>query len=38
MLVARGFVRQRPFARLALGGAPFTGGDRLYALAGPEFG
>jgi GNAT superfamily N-acetyltransferase len=38
MLVARGFVRQRPFARMALGGAPFACGDRLYALAGPEFG
>ena len=37
-LAARGFVRQRPFARMALGGAPFACGDRLYALAGPEFG
>ena len=37
-LEARGFVRQRPFARMALGGAPFVCGDRLYALAGPEFG
>ena len=37
-LEARGFVRQRPFARMALGGAPFACGDRLYALAGPEFG
>ena len=37
-LEARGFVRQRPFARMALGGAPFACGDRLFALAGPEFG
>ena len=37
-LETRGFARQRPFARMALGGAPFACGDRLYALAGPEFG
>ncbi len=37
-LEARGFVRQRPFARMALGGEPFACGDRLFALAGPEFG
>ena len=37
-LETRGFVRQRPFARMALGGAPFACSDRLFALAGPEFG
>jgi len=37
-LEARGFVRQRPFARMALGGKEFACGDRQFALAGPEFG
>lgn len=38
-LEARGFVRQRPFARMALGAAvPFACGDRQFALVGPEFG
>ena len=37
-LEARAFARQRPFARMALGGAPFVCSDRLYSLAGPEFG
>ena len=38
-LEARRFARQRPFARMALGAAaPFACSDRLFALAGPEFG
>jgi GNAT superfamily N-acetyltransferase len=38
-LEQRGFARQRPFARMALGAAaPFACGDRLFALTGPEFG
>jgi GNAT superfamily N-acetyltransferase len=38
-LEQRGFARQRPFARMALGAAaPFACSDRSFALAGPEFG
>ena len=38
-LEQRGFARQRPFARMALGAAaPFACGDRQFALVGPEFG
>ena len=34
-----GFVRQRPYLRMALGaGAPMTCGDRMFVMAGPEFG
>lgn len=34
-----GFVRQRPFVRMSLGtGAPLACGDRVFVLAGPEFG
>jgi hypothetical protein len=33
------FVRQRPFVRMSLGSArPLACGDRLFVLAGPEFG
>ena len=35
----RGFVRQRPFVRMALGDAPvLAAGEPVFALAGPEFG
>jgi hypothetical protein len=35
----RGFSRQRPFVRMALGAAPaLAGGDRQFIMAGPEFG
>lgn len=35
----RGFARQRPFTRMALGPSAALGGsDRLFVLAGPEFG
>jgi len=37
-LAQRGFVRQRPYVRMALGGAPIACDDRQFALAGPEFG
>lgn len=40
-LGARGFVRQRPFTRMALGragGVPFGDPRRCFAVAGPEFG
>ena len=38
-LERRGFTRQRPFVRMALGGGPvLTLGERVHALAGPEFG
>jgi GNAT superfamily N-acetyltransferase len=38
-LMARGFRRQRPFVRMALGGAhTLSAPDRLFVLAGPEFG
>jgi len=38
-LVRHGFVRQRPFVRMALGGvAGAPANDRLFVLAGPEFG
>lgn len=34
-----GFVRQRPYTRMSLGAAaPLDCGDRLFVLAGPEFG
>jgi GNAT superfamily N-acetyltransferase len=34
-----GFVRQRPYLRMALGAAaPMACGDRMFVLAGPEFG
>lgn len=34
-----GFMRQRPFVRMSLGsGAPLACGDRVFVLAGPEFG
>ncbi len=34
-----GFARQRPFTRMALGDAPaLSGSDRLFIVAGPEFG
>ncbi|MGZ8259998.1 MAG: hypothetical protein ACXWUL_05535 [Caldimonas sp.] len=38
-LAERGFVRQRPFVRMALGqtGA-LVASDRVFAVAGPEFG
>ena len=33
------FVRQRPYVRMSLGaGAPLACGDRMFVLAGPEFG
>ena len=33
------FTRQRPYVRMALGsGAPLDCGDRMFVLAGPEFG
>ncbi|MCJ0761759.1 GNAT family N-acetyltransferase [Variovorax terrae] len=38
-LAQNGFARQRPFARMALGPAPIASvHDRLFVLAGPEFG
>ena len=37
-LESRGFVRQRPYARMAHGGAPLACDDRQFILAGPEFG
>jgi ribosomal protein S18 acetylase RimI-like enzyme len=38
-LVDRGFVRQRPFVRMALGDTPaLHGSARAFAVAGPEFG
>jgi GNAT superfamily N-acetyltransferase len=38
-LTRRGFVRQRPFVRMALGDArPAAARERVFALAGPEFG
>lgn len=38
-LQQRGFRTQRPFVRMALGHAPaLAGSDRLFAVAGPEFG
>ena len=38
-LTRRGFVRQRPFVRMALGDARAAAArDRVFALAGPEFG
>lgn len=38
-LQRRGFARQRPFTRMALGGGPvLILGERAHALAGPEFG
>ncbi len=38
-LERRGYVRQRPFVRMSLGtAAPLACGDRLFVLAGPEFG
>jgi GNAT superfamily N-acetyltransferase len=38
-LSAAGFRPQRPFVRMALGDAPaLAGSDRLFVLAGPEFG
>lgn len=38
-LPARGFVRQRPFVRMALGAAQTTtASGRAFAVAGPEFG
>jgi GNAT superfamily N-acetyltransferase len=36
-LQAHGFVQQRPFVRMALGAMPVAS-DRLFVLAGPEFG
>ena len=39
VLAARGFVRQRPFVRMALGAAPaIVASGRAFAVAGPEFG
>lgn len=39
VLSARGFRPQRPFVRMALGGAPaLAGSERLFVVAGPEFG
>ena len=38
-LEQRGFVRQRPYVRMSLGSAAaLTVGDRMFVLAGPEFG
>ena len=38
-LVRRGFVRQRSFVRMALGNVGAAAArDRIFALAGPEFG
>ncbi len=38
-LARRGFVRQRPFVRMALGDAPaLAASARVFAVAGPEFG
>jgi GNAT superfamily N-acetyltransferase len=38
-LEQRGFVRQRPFVRMALGDSRLLSADlRMFALAGPEFG
>ena len=38
-LVQRGFTRQRPFVRMALGATPaLAASPRLFAVAGPEFG
>jgi GNAT superfamily N-acetyltransferase len=38
-LEQHGFVRQRPFVRMALGDSALLAGDlRMFALAGPEFG
>jgi GNAT superfamily N-acetyltransferase len=38
-LAARGFVRQRPFLRMALGETPaLAASGRVFAVAGPEFG
>ena len=40
-LAARGFVRQRPFIRMALAATPvpaLVASPRLFAVAGPEFG
>jgi GNAT superfamily N-acetyltransferase len=39
VLQQRGFRTQRPFVRMALGDAPaLAGSDRLFVVAGPEFG
>jgi len=41
LLEARGFVRQRPFVRMALASTPvpaLVANPRLFAVAGPEFG
>lgn len=39
LLARRGFVRQRPFVRMALGATPaLRASPRLFAVAGPEFG
>jgi len=39
LLQRRGFRTQRPFVRMALGDAPaLAGSDRLFVVAGPEFG
>ncbi len=38
-LLRRGFARQRPFVRMALGATPtLVANPRLFAVAGPEFG
>ena len=38
-LTRRGFVRQRPFVRMALGDARApAASERVFAVAGPEFG
>ncbi len=38
-LEQRGFNRQRPYTRMSLGSAAaLTAGDRMFVLAGPEFG
>jgi hypothetical protein len=38
-LRGRGFSRQRPFVRMALGAAPaLAGGAQQFIMAGPEFG
>jgi GNAT superfamily N-acetyltransferase len=38
LLAARGFARQRPFARMALGRDAGPCDDRQFVLAGPEYG
>ena len=41
LLATRGFVRQRPFVRMALASTPvpaLVASPRLFAVAGPEFG